>query len=296
MLGSAIRAGLDSSDEDHSIIAPGRRELDLLDEVAVKQFFSGHRFDAVIHCAGQLGGIQSHAAEQISYLVENSRVNLNVIENAINSRVPTLVNFGTAAWYGGGGEEAQTEETIARGLGAPDNEAYSLAKYLGLKLCQYANKTGLGYATIIPCNLYGPADNFSAAGHIIPAAINKTRSALLNRDDSIEIWGDGSAQREFMFVGDLAELTLWCLDNIEGLPDYFNAGPGETHSILQVYETIADIMGYEGGYSFDLSRPVGSKVRRMSSALIHKHGWQASTTLREGLIETIKYFQEHQDG
>jgi GDP-L-fucose synthase len=292
MLGRAVVARLECMPGTDCIVAPSREELNLLDWQATADFVAEGGFDAIVHCAARVGSIQDHSDHQFAFSMENLRIGMNVIDAANNAGVGSLVNIGTAAWYGGEDDACMGESEIAAGLVNPDNEAYAWAKYMCLKLCQYSNFTGNAYKTIIPCNLYGPGDNFSdSRGHLVAAAITKINRAVCEAVDSVEIWGDGSARREFMYVKDLAELVVWCLERMSSLPDYFNAGAVDSHTVLEVYQHVARELGFSGEFAFDLTRPVGSKNRVMDSHLLSSHGWQAHTSLADGIKETVKFYR-----
>ena len=192
-------------------------------------------------------------------------------------------------------EKALTEEQILTGELEPTNEGYAIAKCAITKLCEYINKedNSLSYKSVIPCNLYGKYDNFDpSSSHMIPGVIRKMHEAKINNLKSVDIWGDGSARREFMYTADLADFIFYSIKNFEKMPQNINVGIGLDYSINEYYKTIANVIGFKGKFNNDLSKPVGMKRKLIDIKRLNKFGWSHKTSLEIGVKKTYKYFLE----
>ena len=204
MVGRNVR---DAAPTDWTVVAPGRAELDLLDERAVHAAIAGARPDLVIHTAGKVGGIAANMADQAGFLLDNGRMGFNVVEGALAVPGTRVINLGSSCIYPAGHDTPLTEDMLLTGALEPTNEGYAIAKNAVLRLGQYRNRQ-LGEArvkTLIPCNLYGRYDMFDPErSHLMPAIVRKIHEAVLSGAPTVEIWGDGSARRESLYTGDLA--------------------------------------------------------------------------------------------
>lgn len=192
-------------------------------------------------------------------------------------------------------EKALTEDQLLTGELEPTNEGYALAKCAITRLCEYINKedNSLSYKSVIPCNLYGRYDNFDVnTSHMVPGVIRKIYEAKKNNLDSIDIWGDGSARREFMFTADLADFIYFSINNFEKMPQNINVGIGIDYSINEYYKVIADVIGYKGKFNNDFSKPVGMKKKLIDINKLNKFGWSHKTSLESGIKQTYQYFLE----
>ncbi|MBZ0162990.1 MAG: NAD-dependent epimerase/dehydratase family protein, partial [Notoacmeibacter sp.] len=226
----------------HDIVAPSSRELDLTDASATRAFIADIRPDLVIHAAGRVGGIQANIAHPVEFLVDNMDMGRNIVLAARSARVPGLLNIGSSCMYPRNAPNPLTEETILAGELEPTNESYALAKIVTARLCDYVRTTDpqLAYKTVIPCNLFGVHDKFDpAVSHLLPAIIRKVHEAKAGGCEAVEIWGDGTARREFMFAADMAEGIWAAVDGFERLPGTMNMGVGTDHSINEYYEAVA---------------------------------------------------------
>ncbi|MGB7243610.1 MAG: GDP-L-fucose synthase [Sulfitobacter sp.] len=278
------------------VLSPSSKELDLTDTNAVAEFMAVHKPDAIIHAAGRVGGIQANMANPIAFLDQNTMIGRNVILQAYKAGVSRLLNLASTCVYPRNARNPLTEDLILTGELEPTNEGYALAKILALRLCQYIRKEDdtAQYKTLIPCNLYGPYDKFDPKqSHLVPAIIAKMHDAKVLKRPSVEIWGDGTARREFMFAGDLADVALKAIDNIDGLPDLMNIGMGHDYSINEYYSAVADVIGWDGSFTHDLSKPVGMKQKLCSTARQIEWGWTAPTSLKDGLLKTYRHYKEH---
>lgn len=279
-----------------TILAPRSAELDLTDAGAVNAYMADHTPNLVVHAAGRVGGIQANMANPVAFLEENTAMGRNVIMGARQAGVGTLINLASTCMYPAQAENPLREEMILTGPLEPTNEGYALAKIMAMRLCDYirVEDAEAQYKTLIPCNLYGPYDKFDPKNsHLLPAIIHKVHQAKLNGEPTVEIWGDGTARREFMYAGDLADAVWKAVEDTPALPGAMNVGLGHDHSINDYYATVADVIGWQGEFTHDLSRPVGMKQKLCSTARQTDWGWSAPTSLREGIAQTYQFYLEH---
>lgn len=280
----------------HEILAPGRDELDLTDAQAVHAWVAEHRPEMVIHAAGKVGGIAANIAEPVAFLDENLAIGRNVLMAARAARVPRVLNLSSSCVYPAEGRNPLTEEQILAGPLEPTNEGYALAKIVAMRLCAYISREdpALSYKTLIPCNLYGPWDNFSpGTAHLLPAIIAKIHAAMTRGEDTVEIWGDGTARREFMFAEDAADGIWEAVERFDALPEVMNLGLGEDHAVNDYYAEAARVIGWEGRFTHDLSRPVGMKRKLVDISRQRAFGWSPRHSLAEGIAKTYAHFLEH---
>lgn len=278
---------------DHEIWSPSRQEVNLLDAESVRSAFKRNRPDLIVHAAGRVGGIQANIAEPVRFLVENLDINRNLILGAAECGIPRMLNLSSSCVYPKNREDALTEEMILSGPLEPTNEGYALGKIAGMKLCEYVSRenSALRYKTLIPCNLFGRYDHFEAdRSHLVPAILMKLHQAKREEVSAVEIWGDGTARREFMYAGDLADLIWRAVDRFEDVPPLMNVGLGYDLSVNEYYAAAASVVGYQGSFRHDLSKPTGMKRKMTSVTLLDRFGWTAPTSLREGLQRTYDYF------
>jgi GDP-L-fucose synthase len=277
------------------LLTPSRRDLDLGDCKAVSNYVHTMAPDLIIHTAGQVGGIQANIADPVGFLVNNLDIGRNVIMGAFAAKVPALINLSSSCMYPRNRNDPLRETDIMTGELEPTNEGYALAKIVSTKLCEYITRVRptADYRTVVPCNLYGRHDKFDPlASHLVPAIIAKVVHAKENGMDTVEIWGDGMARREFMYAADLADAVWQGADDPAGLPALMNIGVGSDHTILEYYQTVADVLGWHGKFTFDLSRPVGMKRKLSDVSLQRAWGWTPPTSLRDGIAATIQFYQK----
>ena len=275
------------------ILAPTRGEVDLSDYKQVETYMRQHQPDIVVHAAGQVGGIQANIAAPVKFLVANLDMGRNVALAARAAGIKQLINLGSSCMYPREATNPLTEDLILRGQLEPTNEGYALAKIVTMRLCEYINREDAGYKykTLIPCNLYGRHDKFSPQhSHLIPAIIHKVHQAIQSDHASVEIWGDGTAQREFMYAGDLADAVIRSIEKFDTLPFSMNVGLGHDYTINEYYKGIADVLGYKGSFIHDLSKPVGMTRKLVSTERQVAWGWSAKTSLREGIEKTYEFY------
>lgn len=280
------------------VLAPARGDLDLADRAAVCAYLELYRPELIIHAAGHVGGIEANRSDAVSFLVNNIDIGRNVIISALHAGVPALINLSSSCMYPRGIERPIRETDLLSGELEPTNEGYALAKIVTTKLCEYITQKfpELSYKTMVPCNLYGRHDNFDLEkGHLVPAVIAKIEEAIANEEKSVEIWGDGSARREFLYAGDLADAIWRAAEDPARLPQTMNIGLGVDHTVLEYYQSIKAITGWRGYFTHDLTRPVGMKRKLTDISLQKKWGWHARTTLEEGLKATISFYKEEME-
>ncbi|MEH6627061.1 MAG: GDP-L-fucose synthase [Motiliproteus sp.] len=274
------------------VFAPTRDELDLLDYQDTLASIRQYQPDVVIHAAGLVGGIQANMAAPYDFCFINLQLGLNVVRAAHEAGVDQLINLGSSCMYPRAAQNPLQESLILKGELEPTNEGYAVAKVAVAKLCEYLSQQhGAYYRTLIPCNLYGFWDNFHPQrSHMIPAVIRKIHEAKLSNQPQVEIWGDGTARREFMFAEDLADLVLKVSNSVDELPQYMNVGLGYDFSINEYYQQVADVIGYEGTFVHDLSKPAGMKQKLVGIDGQTSFGWAPPTALRAGIEKTYAYF------
>ena len=278
----------------HKLLYPSSSELNLLDLNSVINYIEKEKPDTIIHCAGRVGGIQVNIELPYSFLSQNLIMGSNIIEAAIFNKIPKLINLGSSCMYPKNLDRKLEEKDILTGELEPTNEGYAIAKIAIAKLCEFAKKEfNLDYKTIIPCNLYGKWDKFDPKNsHMIPAVIRKLHLSK-NSNETAEIWGDGSARREFMYAEDLADFINYSLINYDLLESYTNVGLGYDYSILDYYKEVASVVKYKGDFKFDLTKPSGMKRKLCSIKKQKKIGWIPKHNLKQGLTKTYEFYLEN---
>jgi GDP-L-fucose synthase len=281
--------------EDFQVLAPRSSELDLRDFSSVQQYLARQKPDLVIHAAGKVGGIQANMLEPVGFLLENMDMGRNIMLASYQAGVKKLINLGSSCMYPRNFSEPLTEGMILKGELEPTNEGYALAKVVTARLCDYIVREDPSYQfkTLIPCNIYGRHDKFDPKySHLLPAIIHKVHQAKVNNDPTVEIWGDGSARREFMYAGDLADAIVSAIENFESLPSYMNIGLGHDYTINEYYQAAADVMGYRGKFVHDTTKPVGMARKLVSVERQLEWGWKFKSDLASGIQNTYQFYQE----
>lgn len=291
MLGQNILEHADAS--AHEWLTPSHAQLDLGDYASVASYLLSHAPDCVIHAAGKVGGIQANIREPVDFLVANLDMGRNVLMASAAAGVRSLLNIGSSCMYPRDRENALSEDDLLGGPLEPTNEGYALAKITVAKLAEYLSRVNQGfhYKTIIPCNLYGPHDKFDPRwSHLIPSIIHKLHVAKQQGDDSVDIWGDGSARREFLYVRDAASAILKAVVSIAELPAFCNIGLGCDYTVNEYYQAAAKVIGYQGAFTHDTSKPVGMKRKLSDVRRAEAWGWSFETSLETGLAETYDFY------
>lgn len=278
----------------YDFIAPDKSEMNLFNFQQTLEVFKKQKPDFIVNCAGRVGGIQANMAKPVSFLVENIDINRNLILAAREAGVKKMINLASSCIYPRNAENPLQEDFILKGELEPTNEGYALAKIFALRLCQYINKENLEfqYKTLIPCNLYGPYDKFSPdSSHLIPAIVQKIDYAIQKNQKDVEIWGDGKARREFMYVGDLVDCILMGIENFQTLPEFMNVGIGQDYTINEYYQSAAENMGFKGKFIHNLEKPVGMKQKLVSTQKASAWGWKSQYSLQQGLNKTVQFYR-----
>lgn len=275
------------SNTEHEIVTfdnpftGGRGEL--LNFSDISHFFRENEVDCVIHAAGRVGGILDNMNNNSTFLFENTIMGLNLAKCAHDAGVKKFVNLGSSCMYPAGTPSPIPESALYTGLVESTNHGYATAKCTMAKYCET-----LGYPTIIPCNLYGKYDKFGEVeAHMLPAAIRKVHEAK-ESGAPVEIWGDGTARREFLYAEDLADFILQYIELEQ--PETMNVGLGHDFSITQLYQAVANVLGYEGEFVYDKSKPTGVKEKRVDISKQMLQGWKPKHSLEEGIEKTYRYY------
>ncbi|UJB33570.1 GDP-L-fucose synthase [Chromobacterium sp. Beijing] len=279
----------------HEFMAPTRDELDLRDGAAVLKVIKAFQPDIIVHAAGKVGGIEANRADPWGFMIENVSIGMNVVSAARQAGVPRLLNLASSCIYPANHSGHLTEEMLLTGELEPTNEAYAIAKIAVLKLCTYARDaiSGIEYKSFIPCNIFGPFDNFDPVrAHLLPAIIRKIHEAKTGGENTVEIWGDGTARREFMYAGDLADAIIEGCERYEELPPLMNVGTGVDFSIQEYYEAARRVIGWNGSFQYDLTRPAGMKRKVVDVSRQAEWDWKPCISLDQGIENTYKAFLE----
>ena len=277
------------------LAAPTRHELDLEQPEAVRAFMRDFRPQLVIHAAGLVGGIHANLARPVEFLVRNTDLGRNVILAAHACGVPQLINLGSSCMYPRHSSGALREEQVLSGELEPTNEGYALAKIYAARLCTYLvrQEPTLQYKTLIPCNLYGRHDHFEPQrSHLVAAALLKVLRAQQRGDTSVEVWGDGTARREFMDAADLADAVVRHAEQGHAAPQMMNIGLGYDHSVDEYYRAAARAIGWSGTLRHDLGKPVGMKHKLVDVSRQTAWGWAPRLSLEQGLARCHAYLLE----
>jgi GDP-L-fucose synthase len=289
MVGSAIVRQLAKGNA--SILTVDRAEVDLRDQAKVFAWMEQARPDAVILAAAKVGGIWANDAFPAEFIYENLIIEANIIHGSHLCGIDRLVFLGSSCIYPKLAEQPIREEALLSGPLEPTNEWYAVAKIAGIKLCQaYSKQYGRRYISVIPCNLYGPNDNFDLkSSHVLPALIRKFHEAKVQSASHVEIWGSGTPLREFLHVDDLAAAIVFLLDHYEG-SEPINAGAGTDLSILELAQIICEVIGYKGSLVFDRTKPDGTPRKLMDSRRIYALGWKPRIELKDGIAGCYRWY------
>ncbi|WP_438353533.1 NAD-dependent epimerase/dehydratase family protein [Microbacterium sp. CJ88] len=292
MLASSIAEAWASRRPDDALTVLSRRDVDLKDAAATRSAISAAAPDTVIHTAAFVGGIGDKTARPLPYLLDNLRIDASVLDAVVAEEVPGYLYTASAAAYPASAPNPIVEDALFAGRLEPANEGYGLAKLAGLTAVGYAaRQTGRAYRAILPSNLYGPRDTFDPTrSHLIASTIFKAHSAREAGSDQVEVWGDGTARREFTYAPDLAAWIADAIDDLADWPVHMNVGAGVDHSIRDFYEIAAATVGFDGELAFDPTKPSGVPQRLIDSTLARQHGWAPRTDIREGMAACYASF------
>jgi GDP-L-fucose synthase len=292
LVGSAILRRLEGEGYGN-LLTRTHAELDLMDARAVDEFFAAEKPEYVYLAAAKVGGILANDTYPVDFLRDNLAIQLNVLEAAHRHGVKKLLLLGSSCIYPKFAPQPMKEEYILTGELEPTNEPYAIAKIAGIKLCQaYRKQHGADFISVMPTNLYGPGDNFDLeTSHVLPALIRKFHEAREQGAPSVTVWGTGTPRREFLHVDDLAGACVFLMDNYSG-GEPVNVGVGRDLSIGELAALVSEVVGYEGGISYDTSRPDGTPRKLLDVSRLDGLGWRARIPLREGIEQTYTWFLE----
>jgi GDP-L-fucose synthase len=298
LVGSAIRRSLEAHGFDRLILRT-HAELDLTDSAAVERFFEQTRPEYVVIAAAKVGGILANNTYPADFIRENLAIQNNLIHMSYRAGVERLLFLGSSCIYPKLSPQPIKEEYLLTGPLEPTNRSYALAKIAGIEMCwSYNRQYGTRYLAAMPTNLYGPGDNFDLKNsHVLPALIRKVVEAKTAGQRQIVVWGTGTPRRELLFSDDLAQACalllnlpdeVYSLLLVEDRPPLVNIGTGEDLTIRELAETVAAVLGFQGELVFDSTRPDGTPRKLLDVSLIRRLGWQATTSLAEGIRLTYE--------
>ena len=281
-----------------NIITRTRQELDLTDSSLVRKFFKEEGIDVVVLCAAKVGGILANNSFRADFLYDNIQIASNVIKSSSDFGVEKLINLGSSCIYPRDAEIPIKEEHLLTGELEYTNEPYAIAKIAALKMCEsFYKQYGKNFYSIMPCNLYGPRDNFDlATSHVLPALINKVHCAKERDDQFLEVWGTGKPLREFLYVDDLSRAILHCLESVDSIDIYskgishLNCGSNDEVSISYLVKLIMDVIGYDGEIRNTYSKPDGTFRKKMDNTRISETGFSPKVSLLDGVSRTYEWY------
>jgi GDP-L-fucose synthase len=290
MVGSALVRRLEA-EGFVNLLVRDRSNLDLRDDVTVVKFFAEQRPAVVILAAAKVGGIKANSDYPVEFLLENLRIQNNVIHSAYENDVRKLLFLGSSCIYPKFAPQPVAETALLSGPLEPTNEAYAIAKIAGIKLCHaYSREYGANFISVMPTNLYGPNDSFDLeTSHVLAALLRKAHEAKTRKDRKLTVWGSGTPRREFLHVDDLASACLMLLEKYNS-PEIINVGCGEDISILELAELICDIVGFDGELAWDATKPDGTPRKLLDVTKLRALGWKPSISLRDGIAKTYEWF------
>jgi GDP-L-fucose synthase len=290
MVGGALVRRLEA-EGFNNLLTRDQSKLDLTDESAVAKLFADETPDIAVVAAAKVGGIKANNEYPVEFLLENLRIQNNVIRFAYQSGVRKLLFLGSSCIYPKFAPQPIPETALLSGPLEPTNEAYAIAKIAGIKLCQaYAREYGTNFISVMPTNLYGPNDNFDLEkSHVLAALLRKAHEAKVRNEKKITVWGTGEQRREFLHVDDLASALLLLLQKYDS-PEIINVGCGEDITIRELAELICDVVGYDGELVWDTTKPDGTPRKLLNVTKIRALGWQPTIPLRKGIAQTYEWF------
>jgi len=299
LVGSAIVRKLESRGFTNLIMRT-HKELDLVNQAQVQTFFEKEKPDYVILAAAKVGGIHANNTYPADFIYQNMMIEANVINSAYESKVKRLLFLGSTCIYPKAVEQPMREDALLTDVLEPTNEPYALAKIAGIKLCEsYNRQHGTDFRSVMPTNLYGINDNFHPENsHVIPALMQRFHQAKVNNDPEVVVWGTGNSMREFLYVDDMAQASLFVLeldeqtykDNTQTMLSHINVGTGKDVTIREMAETMKQVVGYEGKLTFDATKPDGAPRKLIDITRLKIMGWDYTTDLKEGIERSYEWY------
>ena len=290
MVGSALIRALEAAGFKN-LIKRGRSELDLTDAPAVTSFFANEKPEIVLFAAAKVGGIKANNDQPVEFLLDNLRVQNNVIAAAHENGVRKLLFLGSSCIYPRLAPQPIPESALLTGPLEPTNDAYAIAKIAGIKLCQaFSREYGANFISAMPTNLYGPNDNFGLEeSHVLAALLRKAHDAKRSGARELVVWGTGTPRREFLHVDDCASACLFLLEKYDS-PEIINVGCGEDISIRELAELICDLVGFDGELTWEKTNPDGTPRKLLDVSKLRALGWAPTIPLRDGIARTYDWF------
>ena len=288
-----------------NIITVSRNKLNLNDQIKVDKFIKEKKPNIIINCAGKVGGIWANSHYPVEFLDENILIQMNLIKSAYKNKIKHLINLGSSCIYPKNSKQPIKEEYLLSGQLEKTNEAYALAKIVGLKACEYYNKQyGTSYLTVMPCNLYGPNDNFDLKNsHFIPALIKKFVQSKKNKKQEVEIWGSGRPKREIMYVDDIASAIFFIIKkkiskdkfliNYLKKESVINVGSDTEYTIKKIAQIISKTINNKSKLRFNRKYPDGTPRKILNNKVIKKLGWRPKISLTKGLNKTLEWYYKN---
>lgn len=293
LVGSAIVRSLEKKGFKN-IITRTRQECDLLDINSVDAFFKKEKPEYVFLAAARVGGILENSTYPAEFISQNLLIQTNIINSAYKYGAKKLLFLGSSCIYPKMAPQPIKEEYLLTGPLEKTNEAYAVAKIAGIVMCQSYNKQyGTNYVSIMPTNLYGQNDNFNLnSSHVLPALMRRFHEAKINNSPTVTVWGSGKPKREFLHVDDMADASVFIMNNYSG-SEIVNIGTGSDISIKSLAEKIKKVVGYKGKIVWDTSKPDGTPRKRLNVSKLHKLGWKHKIDVDTGIKSTYKWFIEN---
>ena len=300
LVGSAIVRQLESRGFTNLLIRT-HNELDLTNQAQVQDFFQQENPDYVILAAAKVGGIYANDTYPADFIYQNIMIEANVINSAYENKVKRLLFLGSTCIYPKAVEQPMREDALLTDTLEPTNEPYALAKIAGIKLCEsYNRQHDTDFRSVMPTNLYGINDNFHPENsHVIPALMQRFHQAKLDNDPEVVVWGTGNAMREFLYVDDMAEASLFVLEldekiyqaNTKSMLSHINVGTGKDITIREMAETMKQVVGFKGELVFDATKPDGAPRKLIDVSRLKNMGWNYAVDLTEGLNKTYMWYK-----
>ncbi len=298
MVGSALYRTANSRGY-HDIITRTHKQLDLLDPQAVGDFLKAEKPDWVFLAAAKVGGIYANDTYRADFLLENLKIQNNIIESAFKNDVSKLLFLGSSCIYPKNAPQPIKETDLLTSALEPTNEPYAIAKIAGIKLCgAFNDQYGTNYISVMPSNLYGIGDNYHPENaHVLPMLLRRFHEAKINKDSAVSVWGTGKPRREFLFADDMAEACFYLMEQYDAadIGELINVGTGEDISIKDLASLVKKVVGFEGDIVFDTTKQDGTMQKRMDISRLDKFGWKFKTGLKDGIRKTYDDFLNNPD-
>lgn len=295
LVGSAIVRNLKKNGYNNFLFRTSK-ELDLTNQSDVNQFFESEKPDYIFLAAAKVGGIHANDTYPADFIRVNLQIQTNVIDAAYRNGAKKLLFLGSSCIYPKFAPQPMKEEHLLTGELEPTNEWYAIAKIAGIKMCQaYKKQYGFNAISLMPTNLYGPGDNFNLENsHVMPALIRKFHDAKINDLSAVEVWGTGTPKREFLHVDDMADASVFLMNNYDS-SEFVNVGVGDDVTIRELAESVKQAVGYKGELNFDSSKPDGTPRKLLDVTRLKDIGWQADIQLSNGIKSTYEWFLDNKD-